>query len=406
MIRIKALPVIPYPWVVLALCVVASLAIALLVQGMGVLFPFIQEEFDTSRAQLGLIASGQIAGTIVTVLLAGWLADVIGVRRLWTASMIGVAVGILLFSQIQSVVQGILVGFLIGVAVSGTAPSNTKAIMDWVSRQRRGTALGVTEATIPGGSIIAAGLLTFLAVSFGWRTALIVMAITIAAAALLFVSFYRDKPGSYARADKTVKPASKLPQVLRNPTIWMATVVGTTVGPPQCIIGAYLVLYLREDLGMSAGEAGGLMAALMAGGAVGRVGWAAASDVLMKGRRVGILAMAGVLAVISMAVMALLPSGLPLPVVAALVFVVGIVLVGRSGVYVVFIAELAGPALSGTVMGFNATISALTSVTIVPIFGLIADQTESYAMSWWMLAAFSGFGLMTLAIVSSRIRSV
>ncbi len=91
---------IPYPWVVLGLCVVVSLAIALLIQGMGVLYPFIQEEFDTSRAQLGLIASGQIAGSLITVLFAGWLADVVGVRRLWTASMMGVAVGILLFSQI------------------------------------------------------------------------------------------------------------------------------------------------------------------------------------------------------------------------------------------------------------------------------------------------------------------
>ena len=116
--------------------------------------------------------------------------------------------------------------------------------------------------------------------------------------------------------------------------------------------------------------------------------------------------MAGVLAVVSMAVLATLPSGLPLPALAALVFVLGIVLVGRSGVYVVFVAELAGPALSGTAMGLNATVSALTSVTIAPICGLLADRTGSYAMSWWMLAAVSGFGLMMLAIVSSRTRNV
>ena len=224
---------IPYPWVVLGLCVVVSLAIALLIQGMGVLYPFIQEEFDTSRAQLGLIASGQIAGSLITVLFAGWLADVVGVRRLWTASMMGVAVGILLFSQIQSVVQGILVGLFIGVAVSGNAPSNIKALMDWMTPNRRGTAMGITEATIPGGGIVAAVLLTFLALIFGWRTALIVMSITVASAALLFVTFYRDKPGSYSRSDKSIKSASKLPQVLKNPLIWMATVVGTTVGPPS-----------------------------------------------------------------------------------------------------------------------------------------------------------------------------
>ena len=400
--RPKILPAIPYPWIVLALLGFTSLSLSLMTQGIGALFPFIQEELDTSRAELGLFISGQIAGTTATVLLVGWLVDVIGVRRLWPVSLILVAVALLLFSQIQSVVQGILVGLLIGVAVSANGPAGVKAIMDWAAPRVRAVAMGVNEATVPVGGIIAAGLLTFLAVTLDWRVALMVMAVIIAVAGLIFFAFYRDKPGSDTARDEISKPASKLPQVLRNREIWLATFVGATIGPMQRILGAYLVLYLKDDLNLSAGVAGGLLAVLMAGGAVGRLGFGMASDLLLRGRRVGILAIAFMLSVVSMCLMAMLPSDAPIPLVAALVFVVGAVTLGRSAVYVVFMAELAGPALAGTTMGFNAMITTLVGVGIVPLFGLIADQTGTYVMSWWMMAAFSGVGILMLAIVSSR----
>ena len=405
MIRIKVLPEIPYPVLVLGLCVVATLALALLSQGIGVLFPFIQEDLNTSRAQLGLIASGLMVGQAATVLFTGWLADVIGARRLWTASLIGVAIGLLLFSQIQSVVQGILAGILIGLAFSGSGPSNTKAIIDWVTRRARAIAVGINEAAVVIGGIVAAGLLTYLAVSFGWRTAVIVMAIIIAVSGILLFAFYRDKPGGYTLTDKTGRPRGKLHQVLRNTDIWLAALVGATLAPLQRVLVAYLILFLKEDLGLSAGEAGGLLAILMAGAAVGRIGWAMVSDLLLHGRRVGILAMMFMLAVVSMSLMALLPSDASLPLVAVLVFAVGTVTLGRTGVYVVFLAELAGPALTGTTMGLQAMLATLAGIGITPLFGLIVDQTGSYAMAWWMMAAFSGLGVLLLAIIGSRPRA-
>ena len=230
------------------------------------------------------------------------------------------------------------------------------------------------------------------------------MAIVIGASGLLVLAFYRDKPGSYSMADKSINPLSKLSQVLKNPRIWMATFYGATMGPGQRVVVTYLILFLKEDLGMSAGVAGGLLAVLLAGGAAGRLGWALVSDLLLKGRRVGVLAMVSMLTVLSMALMAMLPSNTSLPLVALLVLAMGIVNLGRSGVYVVLIAELAGPTLFGTSMGLNNTITSLTGVAIAPLFGLIADRTGSYAMSWWVLAAFSGFGILMLAIVGSRLR--
>ena len=323
---------------------------------------------------------------------------------LWTASLIGVGIGLLLFSQIQSVSQGILVGVLIGLAFSGSGPANTKAIIDWVTRRARAVAVGINEAMVVIGGIVAAGLLTFLAVSYDWRVAVMVMATIIAVSGILILAFFRDKPGDDVLTDKMSRPRGKVPQVLRNPDIWLATFVGATLAPLQRVLVAYLVLYLMEDLGLSAGEAGGMLAILMAGAAVGRIGWAMASDLILKGRRIGILVMVFILAVVSLSLMALLPSDTSLSLVAVLVFAVGAVTLGRTGVYVVFLAEMAGPALTGTTMGFQAMIATLAGIGITPLFGLLADRTGSYAMSWWMMAAVSGFGILILAIIGSRAR--
>ena len=73
------------------------------------------------------------------------------------------------------------------------------------------------------------------------------------------------------------------------------------------VIAAYLVLFLKADLGMSSGEAGGMLAILMAGGAVGRIGWAMVSDLMFKGQRVEVLGFVSLMALVSTALMALLP---------------------------------------------------------------------------------------------------
>ncbi len=60
-----------YLWIALPLIAGATLAQALMRQGLPVLYPFIQDEFGLSRAQVGLITSALAFGFTATVLIAG-----------------------------------------------------------------------------------------------------------------------------------------------------------------------------------------------------------------------------------------------------------------------------------------------------------------------------------------------
>ena len=406
MLRLRALETIPYPWVVVALAALISMPLTFTITGMGVWFPFIQADLDTNRAQLGLIASAMGVGMGVSVFLVGWLADVIGVRRLQTASLVGAAVGLLLFSQIQSVVQGILMASLVGVAFASAATSSVKAITDWVEPRTRGLALGIYEATKPVNGIISAILLTFVAVTFSWRAAVILVGVMAAVMSIVFFASYRDKPSSYTQGDQSDRLGNRLSLVVKNRDIWLTSFFTISAIGVLSVMASYLVLFSREHFSMSAGGAAGLLVVTQVSGAVGRVGWVLVSNLLFRGRRALSLATLGVLAGVCMAFLALIPSDASLVVVLALMFAVGVTAVGLTGLYVLLITELAGPGLTGTAFGFTVMIGHMGAFAIPPLFGLIVDRTDSYSMAWWMMAVVAVIGSVMLVFVRPQPRQL
>ena len=59
MIRNRLRTGIPHDWVVIGLCVSAITPLAMITLGVGALYPFIQEDLGTSRAELGALHIGQ-----------------------------------------------------------------------------------------------------------------------------------------------------------------------------------------------------------------------------------------------------------------------------------------------------------------------------------------------------------
>ena len=396
MMGTKSLKAIPYAHLVVALALFGGTATALVQQGMPVLFPFIQEEFGATRAQLGLITSGLTLGATGSVLIMGWLADAIGARRLWPATLIIVASGVFLFSQIQSLTQGVLLAALISTASSATPTSSGKAITDWVTPQTRGLSMGINQTAIPISGFIAAALLPFLAVTFSWRTALIVLAVTIAVISIVLFSLYRDKPRSFTTI-ATGNLLSSTAFLARNRDIWLVGLSNATLMALHLVFVSYLILFLKEHAGMSEAVAAGYLAVAFVGGAVGRIGWGLISDSI-GGRRALILAMICVLCTLFMVFMAWLPPDASPMIIGPLAFLLGTTALGWPGVYNAFVVELAGPGLAGTGVGFAFTIRQVGGI-VPPLFGLTVDRTGSYDVGWWMMAGVAIIGALLLIFV-------
>ena len=385
---LRALKRVPYPWVVVFLCIITATSGTFAQTGIGVLFPFIQEELGTTRAQLGLIMSVMLVGATATGLLSGWMADVVGARRLQTVTRLGVAAGVLAFSQVTSLTQALLIGLFMGIAHAPSYANVTKAISDWVRPRNRGLAMGIEQASITLSGVVAAVLLTALAVALDWRIALIFAGVVVVIGCVIFYAFYRDRPRTEDGSEARRGPLGHMGPVLRNRELWLASLFGAAFQGFHPVLGSFLILFLREDLGMSAVAGGSLLGAAMGGGAVGRIGWGLISDIV-RGGRVLTLVLVSMLSGVFMLILVWLPADAPLGLVLVVVFLTGLTGLSSPGLHAVLIAELAGPGLTGTAMGFTIMINNLGGFAVVPIFGLIVDQTGSYDYAWGMMAGLA-----------------
>ena len=352
--------------------------------GIGVMFPFIQEDLDTSLAELGLIMSMILVGATAPGLLAGWMADVMGVRRLQTISRVGVAATTIAFSRITSLPQGLALGVLVGAANGPSYANVTKAISEWVPPRTRGLAMGIEQSSIPLSGILVALLLTTLAVEYDWRRALIIAGAVIAAATVFFFVTYRDRPAEGDLREERPRQGGRIGLVIRDRGIWFACLFAAAFQGFQPVVTSYLILFVRDDLGMSAVASSGLLGVAMAGGTIGRIIWGLASDV-MRGGRVVTLLMVSITSGLSMLVLVWMPSDTPLWLVLIIVFVMGATCLASPGLFAVLVAEQAGPGLTGTAMGFAITITNLGGFAVAPVFGYIVDETGSYSNGWMMM---------------------
>ena len=396
MICIRLLSAIPYMQIVVALILLGSTAYALVAQGMPALYPFIQEDLKINRAELGLITSGFILGGSVTLLIMGWLADTIGVRKVLPVGMMGMAVGLLLFSQIQSLVQGVLLALFTSALGSATGPPSVKAIMDWVSPQTRGLYMGIKETSVPISGFIAAALFPFLAMAYSWRTAVIFLGLFIAVSSIVFFALYRDKPVSSIGGAR-IGLLKSISSLARNRNNWIVGLSTAALLALHFVFVSYLILFLKDDQGMSTSVAAGFLAIAFIGSVVGRVAWGLISD-LLGGRRIEVLAIVSVLSLLCMVFMVWLPLDASSLIIGAVVFVAGTTVLGWAGLPAIIVAELAGPRLAATGFGLLYLVS-LLGAFVPPLFGLVVDRTGSYDMGWWMMAGVGGIGTLLLAFI-------
>lgn len=172
------------------------------IQGITPAIPAIQEQFALSTAQVGLITSGYLLPSIFSAFLAGMLADRIGLRPVFAASLLvfGLPVPVLFlwqsFESLMAVrfVQGAAFGAVMALSVSiigGVAPTGAAAAR---GQSRRIITMTVAEAVFP----IAGGLLLVL----GWLApfAVQIVAIPAAVAAWVLLPPLRRASGGTAKA--------------------------------------------------------------------------------------------------------------------------------------------------------------------------------------------------------------
>lgn len=318
-----------------------------------------------------------------------------------------VATGSLLLSMslTTSFIQAIAVMFAAGIARGAVFPSSTKAVLEWFPLRTRATAMGVKQMGLPLSGVAAASILPVLGLALGWRTAIAVPGLLIVFVGVATAILYRDSTDSSRMASGGVGFREALVELLRNRSLLVLCCVGFAFLIVQLPILAYLGLYFNDVVLVSSVPdgaarlvvAGGYLAVLQMGGALGRVSWGMVSDRLFGGRRMVVLAIIGGLSALVLLVVQGLGQEDPLWWLTTVVFLCGMMAVGWNGVYNALLTETVGRKYAATGVGLSMTVTEVGTIAGPPLFGFVADVSGSYRTAWLFLVVIAVAGALVAA---------
>jgi predicted MFS family arabinose efflux permease len=102
--------------------------------------------------------------------------------------------------------------------------------------------------------------------------------------------------------------------------------------------------------------------------------------------------------------LALLPAGTPPLLLVPLVAALGSTAVGWNGIFLALLAEQTTPDQAATAVGLGVTGVFVSIVLTPPLFGYLVDQSGSYQLAWWTLAAIIAAGLPLLRWIREGIK--
>jgi len=195
-----------------------------------------------------------------------------GIWGIWTI-MVGLT---------QTYEQLLLIRVISGLGLGCLMPATFSIMADTFPPRVRGRMLGILEAIGVTGIIIFTISLGFLATPELWRNGFIILGIASILSGIL-IWFLVDEPVrgesepemkgklTQADADKYKAKFTDIGKVLRIPTIWVAIGQGLAGSMPWVVMGAFLILWLVEERGVSTTQAPLIFGGVVIGTAISNV---------------------------------------------------------------------------------------------------------------------------------------
>lgn len=374
-----------YRWTILALGTAAQAAYSAVFLGIPVLAPALRVEYDLSLPEVGLVIAAVNAGSIVTLLPWGLLADRVGERSVLATGLAGASIALVAAAFAPSFDVFVISIVFAGALGASVNAASGRAVMSWFEERQRGFALGIRQTAVPLGGMVVALALPPITAEWGVRGGLVALACGCFAAAAAGLAGIREAPVEEEELGDVTHP-------LKDARIWRLSVgSGLILGAQICILG-FLVLFLHGERGLTTAAAAGILALTQLVGAALRILAGRWSDhVRARMRPLRQLATALAASLVLTAAVLEAPLGVLLPILVA----AGALSLSWNGLAFTATAEAAGRARSGAALGFQQTALSVASTGAAPLFASVVDAT-SWGVGFALAALFPLAGLAVM----------
>ncbi len=373
---------------------------------LGMLLPSMGSSLDLNYSQMGLIGTGNFAGYMISVVLAGIVAGAIGAR--WTISIGLVLVGgsMILISRAAGYMEVMSLYVATGIG-SGLANIPMMGLVShWFTKSNRGRAAG-TILSGNGVAIVFAGLFVpWVNTSMGaegWRTGWLTIGVICLVIATVASIFLRNEP-----AEKGTTPLGEIEPLPISPiqdtkkeqrsNKWTMVHLGcifALFGATYVVYVTFIVITLVSERGFGENTAGIFWAvfgglSIFSGPLFGYL-----SDRL--GRKVGLM-LVYILFTISYVLVAL---DLPNPFLYASIAIFGLTVWSIPTIMSAAVGDYTGPLRAVRALGFITLFFGVGQITGPAVAGLTADITGTFSIAFWLCAFLS----LTAVLLSYFLRS-
>ena len=154
----------------------------------------IQNELRLSNLEMGTVHGIWAFGYIAFQLPGGWLGDRFGRRTMLPVYALAWSLCTLWTATAASFSSLWWSRLIFGGAQAGLVPCLTRACLDWIPEDRRGSASAAITAGMSVGAVAASGLAAFLVPWLGWRLTCELFASVGVLWAIEFWLTFRDRP--------------------------------------------------------------------------------------------------------------------------------------------------------------------------------------------------------------------
>jgi sugar phosphate permease len=375
-----------YRWAVLAAGTLAQASYTAITLGLAVLAPVLRVRYGLSLTEIGVVLAAPNAGSILTLYAWGVATDRYGERVVIVLGLAAATACLVAAAFARSFWPLALYLFVAGAVGASVSSASGRAVLHWFEAGERGLALGIRQTAVPIGGAWTAFVLPALATKTDPRPALLALAAGLFVGAFGALAVLREGPETIE-----VEPG-RVERPLRDRAMWLLSLgSGCVIAPQVCVVG-FLVVFLHGHRGLSTVAAGAVLGVVNLLGIGTRIGAGRWSD-LVGSRLVPLRLIA--LASALLVVVALLVLSAPLPLLIPVLVVTCCIAISWNGLSFTAAAEAAGHARSGTALGLQQTVLAVSGAAYPVAFGaLVAGTSWRAGYAVVALVAFLGWRLL------------
>ena len=333
-------------------------------------------DFEINSGNFGLLASFYYLGYTILQIPLGSMADYFGPRKLLACAALVCALGTAIFAQTTDLSIAQFGRFLIGVGSSCAFLGCLKFGTLWFPINKLPLVTSTTIFIGTLGANFGGEPLRFLIDHYNWRMTLLIIASIGVFIAMAIWKFSKDKPLDKKEEQTSLFQGIKIS--ITTPQILLGGLYGFFIYTPLSVFAdLWGVGFLEKMYQIPTTEAARYVNFIYIGFGIGCMFYALA---LAKWMSIPMaLRMTAITIEIPFSILLLIP-GLPLYLMGILLFVLGVMIAGRSLMFT-FVCSHIDSKFSGATVGLTNTFIMLSGVIFQPVAGKILDYVSDGHLS-------------------------